>query len=172
MTGRVLVTGAAGFICSTLTERLLKNGHVVVRLDNFTSFYPRRQKERKLSACQLHPNFTFVEGRLEALGSWEQHNNPHFAAIFHLAARAEVRPSVANPLSHYQTNVIGTAQVLEFAKNQGIKRVFLPLPPASTETLPPATSTKITPTCSRSASMRQRNSLERMSGMYTVSCTI
>jgi len=107
---RALVTGAAGFIGSTLAERLLKDGAEVVGLDSFTDYYPRVEKERNLAAAKRHPNFRFVEARiqdarLDSLLADRTH-------VFHLAAQAGVRKSWGRDFSVYTTNNIEATQVL------------------------------------------------------------
>jgi nucleoside-diphosphate-sugar epimerase len=62
---KALVTGAAGFIGSTLAEQLLADGADVVGLDSFTDYYPRVLKERNLAAAKRHPRFRFVESRIQ-----------------------------------------------------------------------------------------------------------
>ena len=64
---KAFVTGAAGFIGSTLTERLLENGADVIGLDCFTDYYPRAAKERNLAAAMGHPRFRFVEAQLQTV---------------------------------------------------------------------------------------------------------
>jgi len=64
---RVVVTGAAGFIGSHLTESLLADGHEVTGVDAFTDYYARSAKERNLEACRAHRAFRLVEGRLQDL---------------------------------------------------------------------------------------------------------
>src|SRR5206468_7238032 len=85
---RALVTGVAGFIGSTLAERLLADGADVVGIDSFTDYYPRATKERNLSALTGRPHFRFVEARIQdadlgALLADRSH-------VFHLAAQAGV----------------------------------------------------------------------------------
>ena len=62
-----VVTGAAGFIGSHLSEALLAGGHTVIGIDVFTDYYPRAQKERNLAGLRGRPGFTFVEGDLREL---------------------------------------------------------------------------------------------------------
>ncbi len=107
---KALVTGAAGFIGSTLAEQLLANGADVAGLDCFTDYYPRAVKERNLGALVGHPGFTFVEGRIQdvdltALLSGRTH-------VFHLAAQAGVRKSWGRDFSTYTVNNIEATQVL------------------------------------------------------------
>jgi UDP-glucose 4-epimerase len=105
-----LVTGAAGFIGSTLSERLLKSGADVIGLDCFTDYYPRPIKERNLATLRAYPKFRFVESRIQdadlgALLADRSH-------IFHLAAQAGVRKSWGKDFSVYTVNNIEATQVL------------------------------------------------------------
>jgi nucleoside-diphosphate-sugar epimerase len=105
-----LVTGAAGFIGSTLAERLLADGADVVGIDSFTDYYPRSVKERNLRGPLAHPRFRFVESRIQDvdLGGL-LHDRTH---VFHLAAQAGVRKSWGRDFSIYTTNNIEATQVL------------------------------------------------------------
>ena len=107
---KALVTGAAGFIGSTLTERLLENGADVVGLDCFTDYYPRAVKERNLAAAQGHPRFRFVEAELQTvdLGTLLA-DRTH---VFHLAAQAGVRKSWGRDFDVYTVNNVGATQKL------------------------------------------------------------
>jgi len=107
---KALVTGAAGFIGSTLTERLLADGADVVGIDCFTDYYPRAIKERNLSGPLAHPNFRFVESRIQdvdlpALLQDRTH-------VFHLAAQAGVRKSWGRDFAIYTVNNIEATQSL------------------------------------------------------------
>lgn len=107
---KALVTGAAGFIGSTLAERLLANGADVVGLDCFTDYYPRPLKERNLSGLITLPRFRFVEARLQdadlrSLLADRTH-------VFHLAAQAGVRKSWGRDFAVYTINNIEATQVL------------------------------------------------------------
>src|SRR5437879_8090346 len=120
---RALVTGVAGFIGSTLAERLLTDGADVVGLDCFTDYYPRAMKERNLSALANHPRFRFVEStirdaNLQALLGDRTH-------VFHLAAQAGVRKSWGRDFAVYTVNNIEATQVLLEAITQApaIERV-------------------------------------------------
>jgi len=107
---KALVTGAAGFIGSTLAERLLADGADVVGIDCFTDYYPRAIKERNLSAFKSHPRFRFVESAigdadLGALLADCTH-------VFHLAAQAGVRKSWGRDFAVYTVNNIEATQML------------------------------------------------------------
>jgi nucleoside-diphosphate-sugar epimerase len=107
---RALVTGVAGFIGSTMAERLLADGADVVGIDCFTDYYPRALKERNLAAAKGHPGFRFVESRIQdadlrSLLADRTH-------VFHLAAQAGVRKSWGGDFSVYTTNNVEATQVL------------------------------------------------------------
>lgn len=125
MTRAVFITGVAGFIGSHVAETLLRRGDAVVGLDNFDPFYDRAIKERNLAALSAFPGFRFVEGDIRdpaALERWGAQGSPD--ALIHLAARAGVRPSVADPAGYADVNVTGTARVLTFARDRGVPRVL------------------------------------------------
>ena len=125
MAGHVLLTGAAGFIGSHLAERLLGEGWRVTGLDNFDPFYERWRKEANLAGALRHTRFQLVEGDIadvHALGQLEdaQSGVEPFDVIVHLAAKAGVRPSIADPLGYQRANVAGTQALLEFARERRI----------------------------------------------------
>jgi UDP-glucuronate 4-epimerase len=119
---RVLVTGAAGFIGSHLVDALTAQGHEVTGVDNFDAFYPRAMKERNLAEVASRPGFSFHEQdmldvrALRALLTSE-------TVIVHLAAKAGVRPSLADPVGYARANVTGTAAVLEAGRQAGVSRI-------------------------------------------------
>jgi len=122
-----LVTGGAGFIGSHVCERLLQSGHAVWAFDDLNSFYDPQLKRRNLRDLQaLARPFEFVHGDLtdraavdELLGS------VRFDQVLHLAARAGVRPSLAEPALYHRVNVEGTVNLLEAARRAGVKKVIL-----------------------------------------------
>jgi UDP-glucuronate 4-epimerase len=121
---RVLVTGAAGFIGSHLVEALVSRGDEVVGIDNFDPFYPRAVKERNLRDVGPGPGFTFLEQDVRDVAALRAWLTPD-TVIVHLAARAGVRPSLADPVGYADMNVTGTAAVLEAARRAGVSRFVL-----------------------------------------------
>jgi UDP-glucuronate 4-epimerase len=123
---RVLVTGCAGFIGSTLTGELLQQGYAVVGIDNFDSYYSREIKERNLASFKDHPSFAFFEADiLEEAALSKIFDSFSFDHIVHLAAKAGVRPSLEQPELYHQVNVGGTIQVLEQAARRGVRHFIL-----------------------------------------------
>jgi nucleoside-diphosphate-sugar epimerase len=112
---RALVTGCAGFIGSTLAERLLADGAEVLGIDAFTDYYPRPVKERNLRAAMAHPRFEFIDAPLQDVDLPARlHDRTH---VFHLAAQAGVRKSWGRDFAIYSTNNIEATQLmLEAAK--------------------------------------------------------
>src|SRR5207253_349843 len=107
---KALITGVAGFIGSTLAERLLDRGVDVVGIDCFTDYYPRAMKERNLCGPLARRGFRLVESRIQdadlgALLADRTH-------VFHLAAQAGVRKSWGKDFSIYTVNNIEATQVL------------------------------------------------------------
>ena len=107
---KALVTGAAGFIGSTLADELVTRGVDVVGLDSFTDYYPRAIKEQNLAGVRPRPGFRFVEARIQdadlaALLADRTH-------VFHLAAQAGVRKSWGRDFFVYTSNNVEATQVL------------------------------------------------------------
>jgi UDP-glucuronate 4-epimerase len=121
-----LVTGGAGFIGSNLIRNLLNNepGLQITCIDNFDPFYPRSIKEFNISEFKDNPSFRLINTDLgETPGTELADLIPGpVDVIVHLAAKAGVRPSIENPLSYQQANVIGLQNMLDFAKLKGIKQ--------------------------------------------------
>ncbi|MCI2429077.1 GDP-mannose 4,6-dehydratase [Candidatus Acetothermia bacterium] len=128
-----LVTGCAGFIGAKVTEFLLSDGHTVVGVDNMSRAYDVRLKEWRLARLRKSHNFAFHRldiREVEAIGHLAI-SDARFDAILHLAACAGVRSSVEEPRIFYETNVLGTLNLLEFCCEAGVRRFIL----ASTSSL-------------------------------------
>jgi len=121
---RILVTGAAGFIGSTLVDRLLAEGREVVGLDSFDPFYPEDQKQRNLASALEYSTFQLVRGDIRNADTVTSlFSETRFNSVVHLAALAGVRPSLERPAVYADVNVHGTSVVLEAAVNHGNPRV-------------------------------------------------
>jgi len=122
---RILVTGGAGFIGSHLGERLLNQGHKVACVDNFDDYYDPALKRRNLEAVLGHPQFALYEVDIrdkKALQACFRTAQPE--AVIHLAARPGVRASAAQPQVYVEVNVLGTANVLECCRHEGVSQVL------------------------------------------------
>ena len=111
---RVLVTGAAGFIGSTLVDRLLSEGREVVGYDSFDPFYPEEQKLRNLESAKKSSSFRLERGDIRDADRVRRlFDEGRFGAVVHLAALAGVRPSLERPAVYADVNVHGTSLILE-----------------------------------------------------------
>ena len=119
---KVLVTGGAGFIGSSVTKELVDRGDEVVILDNFNDYYDPQLKRDRISLFLKGVNFILYEGdiRDEAFveGIFEKE---HLDKVVHLAAMAGVRNAIRNPLLYADVNVNGTIVLFEAARRHGIK---------------------------------------------------
>jgi UDP-glucuronate 4-epimerase len=120
---KVLVTGAAGFIGSHVTESLLAEGWEVVGVDNFDSFYDPAIKKENLKGVRRNKAFRLVEGDIRDGAFLESvADGSKLDAVIHLAARAGVRPSLEQPKLYADVNVSGTVEVLEMARRNKIPK--------------------------------------------------
>jgi UDP-glucuronate 4-epimerase len=121
---KVLVTGAAGFIGSTLAHALLRRGVTVVGLDNLSDYYDVRLKQARLDRLTTHDQFRFERldiasrDRMGALFSLNK-----FDAVVHLAAQAGVRYSLTNPHAYVDANIVGFLNILEGVRHHGAKHL-------------------------------------------------
>ncbi len=110
-----LVTGGAGFIGSHIVDKLIQLGHEVVVIDNESAesngkfYWHNKSQNHKLDICNYEK-------------TRELYNNVDF--VFHLAAEARIQPAIQNPLLTIKTNVLGTATVLQCARESGVKKVI------------------------------------------------
>ena len=119
---RILITGAAGFIGSHVADRLLADGHVVLGLDNFNSFYDPAIKRENIRSALEHPCFELVEGDIldgDLLKDVFARFRPD--RIIHLAAWAGVRPSIENPEIYEKVNLEGTLNLLQRCRADGVE---------------------------------------------------
>ena len=115
------MTGGAGFIGSHVTDALLARGDVVVALDNFDDFYDPNIKRANLSAASTYDTFHLVESDIrDPAGMSRAFSVASYDAVIHLAARAGVRPSIAQPALYADVNVVGTANVIELARRHEV----------------------------------------------------
>ena len=122
MSKTILVSGAAGFIGSHVSQAFLAGGNTVVGLDNLNDYYDPARKRSNLAEVQKaggSGSFTFVEGDVrdpvrvhELFAAWK------FDAVVRLAAMAGVRASTADPHLYYEVNLIGTLNLLQAAREQ------------------------------------------------------
>lgn len=121
---RVLITGIAGFIGSSLADELLKQGHEIVGIDNFDGFYDRSIKEANIANCRRNPNFRFYEEDLTDENSVDKiFRFGQVEAVVHLAAKAGVRPSIEHPVDYCKANIIGSINVLEAMRKYQVKKM-------------------------------------------------
>jgi UDP-glucuronate 4-epimerase len=113
----ILVTGAAGFIGSTLAETLLQRGEQVVGLDNFNDSYNPARKRANIAAFKNHPNLHFYEQDFCDAQAVQQIFAAHTPrAVAHLGAYGSVRYSIGRASLYTQVNIVGTVNVLEAAR--------------------------------------------------------
>ncbi|RMG05297.1 MAG: SDR family NAD(P)-dependent oxidoreductase [Nitrospirae bacterium] len=128
----VLVTGAAGFIGSKVSELLLSEGRQVIGIDNMNDYYDRRLKEWRLEPLKANSAFSFIEGDIGDMelirGIFSENRIDH---VINLAARAGVRASVEDPWVYLDTNLKGTLNLLEASRMNGTETFIL----ASTSSL-------------------------------------
>jgi UDP-glucose 4-epimerase len=115
---RALVTGAAGFIGSTLVDRLLADGHSVTGLDNFAS-----GRATNLEHLAEEPDFFFVEADIVTADFDAILGEHRPEVVFHLAAQIDVRQSVADPQFDASVNVVGTVRLADAARRAGVRKV-------------------------------------------------
>lgn len=121
---RILVTGAAGFIGFFVARRLLERGDTVVGYDNLNPYYDPALKQARLAILEGAPAFTMIRGDLanpDALrAAFTEHRPTH---VIHLAAQAGVRHSLTHPEDYVQSNLVGTANLLECCRHHSVQHL-------------------------------------------------
>src|SRR6476660_4517932 len=124
MKKNILITGGAGFIGSHLVDRLLAEGnwHITV-VDDFNDFYDPSIKRANIETHLASGNYCLVEADIRDYHALSQaFKDAAFDCIVHLAARAGVRPSLTEPRLYVETNINGTMNLLELARECGTKQ--------------------------------------------------
>ncbi|OGD86859.1 epimerase [Candidatus Curtissbacteria bacterium RBG_13_35_7] len=120
---KILVTGTAGFIGSHLTDRLLKERHEIIGIDNFNNYYDPKIKEQNLKSAFRLKFFKLYKADIcdfKSLSNIFQKEKPQ--KIVHLAARAGVRSFIKNPQLYTQVNVLGTVNLLKLAVDSNVEQ--------------------------------------------------
>ena len=115
---RTLVTGAAGFIGSTLVDRLLMDGHSVVGIDDLSS-----GRSENIVAAERSEQFEFAKADIVSADLVGLLADTRPEVVFHLAAQIDVRHSVADPQFDAMVNVVGTVRLAEAARQAGVRKV-------------------------------------------------
>ena len=121
-----LITGGAGFIGSSLSEELIKQGNKVIALDNFCDFYNPTIKENNVKELIKNSNFKLYRNDIrdrESVKKIFEENN--IDIVMHLAAMAGVRPSIENPVLYQDVNCMGTQNILEEMKAHNVKNLVM-----------------------------------------------
>lgn len=121
---RYILTGCAGFIGANLGLALLKQGHDVVGIDNLDPYYSLELKKSNLDDLRAFGGFEFFQADIAEPSVYKALAGT-FDGIFHLAAKAGVRPSMKDPVGYTLSNIVGTARILDFAASTGIERVVI-----------------------------------------------
>ena len=123
---KIFITGTAGFIGFHLAQNLLDRGHDVIGFDGITDYYDVSLKQRRHQILKENPRFTAIEGRLEDFDLLEQVFNQHKPdVIVHLAAQAGVRYSIDHPRSYVDSNLIGSFNIMEMAKQFQVAHLLM-----------------------------------------------
>ena len=119
----ILITGGAGFIGSTLADRLIKNNKIIV-IDNFNDYYDVSIKEKNVSVSLNNPNYKLYRGDICDVDLIKKiFDENKIDCVVHIAARAGVRPSLENPLEYIRTNIYGTTNILEQMRLHDVKKL-------------------------------------------------
>jgi UDP-glucuronate 4-epimerase len=121
---KILITGAAGFIGSALSLRLLERGNEVVGIDNHNDYYDPQLKEDRLARHIGHENYTHIRGDLADRELVEKLFKTHQPErVVNLAAQAGVRNSLENPMAYIDSNLVGFGHILEGCRHHGVEHL-------------------------------------------------
>ena len=121
---RILVTGAAGFIGSNLSHRLLERGDSVLGYDNLNDYYDPTLKQARLDRLTPHKAFSFVKAALEDRPALERaFTDFRPQRVVNLAAQAGVRYSLTNPHAYVESNLVGFVNILEACRHGGVEHL-------------------------------------------------
>ncbi|MDD4955591.1 MAG: SDR family oxidoreductase, partial [Candidatus Omnitrophica bacterium] len=115
---KAIVTGGAGFIGSHMVDRLISEGYNVTVLDNFSN-----GRRKNLAHHKDNKNLTIIETDISDFNAIKDYFK-NIDIVFHLAALADIVPSIVNPLNYYKSNVTGTASVCEASRLSGVKKII------------------------------------------------
>lgn len=122
---KVLITGTAGFIGSTLAIRLLERGDEVIGIDNLNDYYDVNLKKARLKRVNSYENFTDVRGNIEDKDVVDNLFRKHQPQrVINLAAQAGVRYSLENPHAYINTNIVGFMNILEGCRHSGVEHLL------------------------------------------------
>ena len=120
---KILVTGGAGFIGTNLIKRLLKDGHEVVSVDNYST----GKEENHQEGCRYHDfdlSSPHTLGIYVDHGSYPSWRDDEYDVIYHLAALPRIQPSFDDPVKTFNANVVSTLYILELARKKNISVVY------------------------------------------------
>jgi len=122
---KFLVTGVAGFIGNFTAERLCKEGHQVVGIDNLNDYYDPNLKLARLERLKNENNFSFTKMDISDRESIAQlFSEQKFDRVIHLAAQAGVRYSIENPMAYIDSNLVGMATILEGCRHNNVEHLI------------------------------------------------
>ena len=121
---KILITGSAGFIGSTLAMKLLDRGDSVIGIDNFNDYYDPSIKHNRIKRLENSSNFININADISSKKSLENVFEEFLPdVVVNLAAQAGVRYSIENPMAYIESNIVGFANILEASRNYNIKHL-------------------------------------------------
>lgn len=119
-----LITGGAGFIGSSLADKLLREGHEISIIDNFNDYYSPSIKETNIQHNLTNPLYHLFRNDIEDISALEHiFASSPIDVVIHLAGRAGVRPSLEQPVEYVKSNILGTVNLLEMMKKYHVNKM-------------------------------------------------